>query len=94
MPANTHEAIYGYTAFRVPATDGSDLRINLDPSMEVNRGGVYPRGLMVGTAGNVTLIGVDDTTAVTLTNLSAGIWHPICIKAITATTAANLVVGY
>lgn len=89
MAADTHERIFGLTAFRT-VTTGTDLAI------QITSGGpyVYPRGLLLGTGGNVVGQGVDDTTDVTLTGLSAGVWHPICLKRVTSTTGANLVVGY
>ncbi len=94
MTVQTHEALYGLTAFRSVALN-TDLAIPVIPA-DANGRKAYPRGLLLGTSGNVTLVGVDDDPAspVTLTNLQAGVWHPICAKIITATTGANLVVGY
>lgn len=87
MPADTHERIFGITSIRaVTPADNVDLRLD----------GVYPRAVYCGGTGNIAVIGVDDTTAVTLTGVAAGVWHPICVKAINATntTATTIVVGY
>lgn len=56
--------------------------------------GQYPRGIYVGVLGNVTVLAAEDTTEVTITNLAAGIWHPISAKKITAATALNILVAY
>jgi len=85
--ADSHERIYGITAVRaVTPADNAELKLN----------GVYPRGLYVGGTGNVAVILVDDTAAVTITGLAAGVWHPICPRVVmsTNTTATSILVGY
>ncbi len=54
------------------------------------------RGLYVGVTGNVTVIFANDTTAVLLTGLAAGVWHPMQIQQVnqSGTTATGLVAGY
>lgn len=55
---------------------------------------VYARWLYVGTTGNVNYMKYDGTTQI-LTNIAAGVWHPILsIQILTAsTTAGGLVWG-
>jgi hypothetical protein len=56
------------------------------------------RALYVGGTGDVTVIfvGGKDADTVTLTDLAAGIWHPMQVRRIlqTGTTATDIVVGY
>ncbi len=54
------------------------------------------RGLYIGGAGNVSALLYDDDTAVTLTALAVGVWHPIAVKRVnsTSTTASAIVVGW
>jgi hypothetical protein len=54
------------------------------------------RGLYVGTAGDVRVLGELDTVAVTLPNLAAGIWHPMRVLRVyaTGTTATDIVGGF
>jgi len=49
------------------------------------------RGLFVGVAGNVKITYADGTTD-TLTNLVAGVWHPMYVKRVysTGTTATDI----
>lgn len=50
------------------------------------------RALWVGGAGNLSLIALNDTTAVTITGVLAGTLIPISVvKVMTATTATNIV---
>lgn len=51
------------------------------------------RGIYVGTGGNLRVLLADDTTPVTLTNVSAGVIYPLRVKRVysTNTTASNLV---
>jgi hypothetical protein len=87
MPADTHERIYGITQIRaVTPSDTTDLAL----------GGVYPRAIYVGGAGNLAVVGVDDTSAVTMTGIATGVWHPICVKRVmsTNTTATLILAGY
>jgi hypothetical protein len=51
---------------------------------------------MVGLSGNVSVIAADDTSAVTLTGVAAGVVIPISCKQIRATntTATGIVVIY
>lgn len=55
------------------------------------------RALYVGAAGNVVLnLPGDPGTNVTLTGLSAGVWHPIRATRVraTGTTATGILAGY
>lgn len=54
------------------------------------------RAVYVGGSGDLAVIAADDTSAVTLVSLMAGIWHPIECKQImsTNTTATDIVGGY
>lgn len=56
--------------------------------------GEYARWLYVGVTGNITYVKWDGTTQL-LSNVAAGIWHPIyCVQVNTAgTTATNMVWG-
>ena len=84
MPSDSNERLYSITRARaVTASPNTDLAIN----------GVYPRGLMVGTAGDVTGTLADDAVAVTLPGLAAGVWHPVSFKIITAIPGTTFV-GY
>lgn len=56
--------------------------------------GQFPRGIYVGVAGNVTVLAADDTVEITVTNLAAGIWHPMSVRKVTAATALNILVAY
>lgn len=53
----------------------------------------YTRALYVGTAGNVAVILVDDSAAVTFSNVPAGAILPLACKQVrlTNTTASNIV---
>ena len=55
---------------------------------------IYARWLYVGVAGNVTYVKWDGTTQL-LSNMAAGVWHPVCSVQVntTGTTATNLVWG-
>lgn len=55
---------------------------------------LYPRGIYVGVAGNITVLAADDDVEITITNLAAGIWHPISIRKLTGATAMNILVAY
>lgn len=54
----------------------------------------YARWLYVGTTGSLSYLKWDGTEE-TLTNVAAGVWHPICTIMVTstATTALGLVWG-
>ena len=54
------------------------------------------RAIMVGVAGNLAIIGSDDTSAVTLVAVAAGVWHPISATKImsTNTTATDIKAGW
>lgn len=50
------------------------------------------RALYIGTTGNLSLIAVGDSSAVTISNVPAGSVLPIaCAKVMAATTASNIV---
>lgn len=55
-----------------------------------------PKGIYVGGAGNVVVIGADDSTAVTFTGVPAGSVLPVRPRIVksTNTTATNLVALY
>lgn len=93
MKAYSHEAVSGLTSFRTVTPGSTDLGIPLEEH-EPDGKKIYPRALLLGTAGNVTIVGIDDTASVVQKNLAAGVWHPICARQILATTGADLVVGY
>lgn len=82
--SDSNERLYSLTRFRAVTPGPDSLRIN----------GVAPRAIYVAVAGNVTVLGDDDTSAVTLTGLAAGVWHPISPQQITAATATGIVAGY
>lgn len=56
--------------------------------------GIYARWLYVGVTGNITYVNWDGTTTL-LSNIAAGVWHPICSISVmaTGTTATSLVWG-
>ena len=67
-------------AFAITPSDSTDLA-------------TPARSLYVGTAGNLSVILVGDTAAVTFTNVQAG-YHPIRVKRIRATgTTATGIIG-
>jgi hypothetical protein len=82
--ADSNERLYSLTRFRAVTPGTTDLRIN----------GVAPRAIYVAVAGDVTVLGDDDTATVTLTGLAAGVWHPLSPQQITAATATGIVAGY
>ena len=53
----------------------------------------YAYGLYVGGAGNIAIIGVDDSSAVTFVGIPAGSFLPVMAKRVmsTGTTATNIV---
>lgn len=55
----------------------------------------YPRALYVGTTGNVAVVAVGDTAAVTFTAVPVG-WFPVAVKKVmsTNTTASTIVALY
>lgn len=83
MSADSHERTYGLTRFRAITPGTGDLAVS----------GVYPRGISATVAGTIDVVGVDDTTAVTVP-IAAGVFQPICAKKITAATATGIVAGY
>lgn len=83
MAAETHERMFGLTRFRTVTPGEASLALD----------GVYPRALQVAVAGTVTGVGVDDTAGVAHYYV-AGIWHPVCLKTITAAAATGIIVGY
>lgn len=54
------------------------------------------RGFIVGVAGDVEVIGSDDSTAVVLPAMAAGVVHPCSVRRILAgsTTATGIVAVY
>lgn len=53
----------------------------------------YTRGIYVGSAGDLVVIGAGDSVAVTIKNAAVG-WHPIRAKIVKSTgTVAALLVG-
>ena len=54
------------------------------------------RGLYVGVSGDVVVIMADDSAAVTITGLAAGVVHPLRVKRVksTGTTASSIVAFY
>ena len=54
---------------------------------------VTARGLFVGTAGNVAVIGAGDSLPVTFKNVANGTVLPLCVKRVlaTGTTATDIV---
>jgi hypothetical protein len=51
------------------------------------------RGIYVGAGGNLRVLLADDTSPVTLTNVSAGVIYPLRVKRVysTTTTASGLI---
>jgi hypothetical protein len=65
------------------------------------RNGGYGRALYVGVAGTVQLTMASSSTTDTLTNLAAGVWHPLAVTSVvissgttTLTTATDIHIGY
>jgi len=50
------------------------------------------RAILVGTSGNLAVIGEDDAAAVTITGVAAGVWHRMKVTKImsTNTTAVDI----
>lgn len=67
-------------AFAITPNDNADLA-------------TFTRGLYVGVSGDVSVILIDDSAAVTFVGLAAGIVHPIAAKRVrsSATTATSIV---
>lgn len=57
---------------------------------------VVTKALLVGTAGDVAVVGADDSGAVTIPNMQPGIWHPMQVKQVlaTGTEPAEIVAMY
>jgi hypothetical protein len=73
---------------------GSARAVTADDNNDLP-GGATRALLIGGAAGNVAVIFADDDTAVTLTGLAVGVWHPISVKRVlsTGTTAGGIFVG-
>lgn len=73
-------------AIKAAAVTPSDVTV-LDPPT---------KALYVGGAGNISVVLVDDSVAVTFTGLSAGQILPACVKKVmsASTTATNIVALY
>lgn len=57
--------------------------------------GEFPRGLYVGTTGNIALVAMNDSASVTLTAVPVGFVPIRCRKVLsTGTTASNIVALY
>lgn len=54
------------------------------------------KALLVGTAGDVVVVGADDSGSVTIPNMQPGIWHPMQVKQVlaTGTEALEIVAMY
>lgn len=54
------------------------------------------RSVYIGGAGNLAVVLAEDSSAVTFTGLTVGIWHPMEVKKVmsTSTTATAVVGGY
>lgn len=54
------------------------------------------RGIYIGGSGNLAVVFIGDSAAVTLTGLAIGVWHPMQVQAIkqTNTTATLILAGY
>jgi hypothetical protein len=75
------------TQFRVVTpTDGLSLALTGTA--------IYPRGLWIGVTGNLSIIGMDDTAAVTISNVPVGYWSGRVKSVQAATTATNIVAVY
>jgi hypothetical protein len=76
-----------------PATPArSAVAITPDDNTDLARGAT--RGLYIGGGGDVTVIMADDSAAVTLAGLVAGVVHPLRVKRVKATgTTATGIVG-
>ena len=94
--ADSNERLFSVTRIRAVTPGATDLALEVPGTMQASGSlvSVYPRAIMVGTAGDVTVLAADDSAAVVLKNLAAGIWHPISPKKITAATALDVLAGY
>ncbi len=82
-----NDAVWG------PARDCYTITPN-DSQDLINDLGIYLRQLYVGTAGNVVLIAMDDSVAVTFVSVPAGTVLPVRARQVLATgTTANNIVG-
>ena len=85
MPSPTFETLYAVTQVRSVTPGAGDLaKLN----------GTFPRRLYVGTSGDVTVLCAEDSSTVTLAALTAGVWHNIAVRQVTASTATGVLVGY
>lgn len=91
MPARPNESIRQYDA-------GVASAISVDISAADAVLNSVSRGIYVGTSGDLVVIFVNDSDAgaVTLSNLAAGVWHPIQVRTVvkTGTTATGIKAGY
>lgn len=74
-----------------PASDGAGVTPHDTNELEV-----YSRAIFVGTGGNLAVVFVDGSSAVTLPNVQDGSVLPIRVKKVmsTNTTASNIVALY
>ena len=96
MPAISGGQIVSHTgepaveARAVTPSDSTDLSITTEAEPERR----YPRGLYVGVTGNLSLMLLNDTAAVTFSNVPVG-WFPVRVrKVMVATTASSIVAVY
>lgn len=73
----------------------SAVAITPNDGTEINR---ITRGIYIGGAGNLAVVFCDDPdgSPVTLTGLTAGVWHPMQVRRVMATntTATLILAGY
>jgi hypothetical protein len=77
----SNAGLFSYSSvFAITPSDVADLTPN------------FARGLWTGTGGSISVILVDDTTEITLTNVPAGAILPLFVARVraTGTTATNL----
>lgn len=88
MAARPSEALQGTT---VGISSAEEIDVSaLDATLTR-----FTRGVYVGVTGDLDVQFVGDSAQVTLAGLAAGVWHPMQVQKVFATsTASGIVVGY
>jgi hypothetical protein len=77
----------------IPNWGPASKLVAITPADATDLSGLKLRGLWVGGVGNVTVIALNDTAAVTLSAVPAGTFLPLMVKKVMAATTATLIVG-
>lgn len=77
----------------IPSWGPSSRLLAITPSDDTDLSAQAIRGLWVGTGGNLSVIALNDSSAVTISNVADGTMLPIMVKKVMAATTATGIVG-